>query len=172
MPQEVGVAGRPQPRANRRLIGTAYGSFLMVEERTMPRAYSGDLRRRVVAAALEGGQSREVVARRFAVGRSSVYRWVETAQTEGRLEARPMRGGPRPMIRDETEAALKDMVKSDNHLTLAEYRDRLADRTEIRVHPWTVGRALRRLGLTRKKEDLACDRAGRGRDLGGTPSLA
>ena len=87
----------------------------------MPRAYSGDLRRRVVAAALEGGQSREVVARRFAVGRSSVYRWVETAQTEGRLEARPMRGGPRPMIRDETEAALKDMVKSDNHLTLAEY---------------------------------------------------
>jgi transposase len=83
-----------------------------------------------------------------------------------------MRGGPRPMIRDETEAALKDMVKSDNHLTLAEYRDRLADRTEIRVHPWTVGRALRRLGLTRKKEDLACDRAGRGRDLGGTPSLA
>ena len=120
----------------------------------MPRAYSGDLRRRVVAAALEGGQSREVVARRFAVGRSSVYRWVETAQAEGRLEARPMRGGPRPMIRDETEAALKDMVKSDNHLTLAEYRDRLADRTEVRVHPWTVGRALRRLGLTRKKKTL------------------
>jgi transposase len=166
------MPGQLATRANRRLIGTVYGSFLMVEERTMPRAYSGDLRRRVVAAALEGGQSREVVARRFAVGRSSVYRWVETAQTEGRLEARPMRGGPRPMIRDETEAALKDMVKSDNHLTLAEYRDRLADRTEMRVHPWTVGRALRRLGLTRKKEDLACDRAGRGRDLGGTPSLA
>lgn len=181
VPSRYGVAPRgvlaprapvAAARANRRLIGTVYGSFLMVEERTMPRAYSGDLRRRVVAAALEGGQSREVVARRFAVGRSSVYRWVETAQTEGRLEARPMRGGPRPMIRDETEAALKDMVKSDNHLTLAEYRDRLADRTEIRVHPWTVGRALRRLGLTRKKEDLACDRAGRGRDLGGTPSLA
>ena len=148
---EIPCVIEPMTRANRRLIGTAYGSFLMVEERTMPRAYSGDLRRRVVAAALEGGQSREVVARRFTVGRSSVYRWVETAQTEGRLEARPMRGGPRPMIRDETEAALKDMVKSDNHLTLAEYRDRLADRTEIRVHPWTVGRALRRLGLTRKK---------------------
>jgi transposase len=80
-----------------------------------------------------------------------------------------MRGGPRPMIRDETEAALKDMVKSDNHLTLAEYRDRLADRTEIRVHPWTVGRALRRLGLTRKKLDrqswlaeLVLDRAQEG----------
>ena len=96
----------------------------------------------------------------------------EDLPTEGRLEARAMRGGPRPMIRDETEGALKGMVKSDNHLTLAESRDRLADRTKMRVHPWTVGRALRRLGLTRKKEDLTCDRAGRGRDLGGTPSLA
>jgi len=117
----------------------------------MPRAYSADLRRRVVAAAQEGGQSRGTVARRFAVGRSSVDRWVETAEIEGRMEAKPMRGGPRPMIRDEIEAALKDMVKSANHLTLAEYRDRLADKTEVRVHPWTVGRTLRRLGLTRKK---------------------
>ena len=75
-----------------------------------------------------------------------------------------MRGGPRPMIRDETEAALKDMVKSDNHLTLAEYRDRLADRTEIRVIPgrWAGPQAS---GAQREKEDLACDRAGRGRIL-------
>jgi transposase len=144
----------------------------MLEESTMPRAYSADLRRRVVAAALEGGQSRGTVARRFAVGRSSVDRWVETAEAEGRMEARPMRGGPRPIIRDEIEAALKDMVKSANHLTLAEYRDRLADKTEVRVHPWTVGRTLRRLGLTRKKADLACERAGRGRGPGGAPLLA
>ena len=55
----------------------------------MPRACSGDLRRRVVAA-VEGGQSRGSVARRFAVGRSTVYRWVQTAREEGRLEAKPM----------------------------------------------------------------------------------
>ena len=61
----------------------------------MPRPYSGDLRRRVVAAALDEGQSRGSVARRFAVGRSTVYRWVEAAREEGRLEAKPMRGGPR-----------------------------------------------------------------------------
>src|SRR5215207_6942144 len=83
----------------------------------MPRPYSGDLRRRVIAAALEGSQSRDEVARRFAVGRSSVYRWIGTAQSEGRLEAKPMRGGPEPVIRDETEAALRDLVKAENHLT-------------------------------------------------------
>jgi transposase len=138
----------------------------------MPRPYSGDLRRRVIAAALEGSQSRDEVARRFAVGRSSVYRWIGTAQSEGRLEAKPMRGGPEPVIKDETEAALRDLVKAENHLTLSEYRDRLADETGVRVHPWTVGRSLGRLRLTRKKAELARGRAGRSGGQGGAPSLA
>jgi transposase len=138
----------------------------------MPRSYSGDLRRRVVAAAAGGGQSRDGVAWRFTVGRSTVYRWVETARSEGRLEAKPMRGGPRPTIREEAEAALKRLVDASNHLTLAEYRDRLADETGVRVHSWTVGRAMRRLGLTRKKEDPARGRAGRGGGPGGAPRLA
>ena len=80
-----------------------------------------------------------------------------------------MRGGPEPVIRDETEAALRDLVKAENHLTLSEYRDRLADETGVRVHPWTVGRALGRLRLTRKKLDrqswlaeLVLDRAQEG----------
>ena len=129
----------------------------------MPRAYSGDLRCRVVAAALEDGQSREAVARRFAVGRSTVYRWVEVAQSEGRLEAKPMRGGPKPTIRAEGEAALRKLVAEDNHRSLTEYRDRLAEAIGVRVHPWTLGRTLRRLGLTRKKAKPARRRAGRGR---------
>jgi transposase len=60
----------------------------------MPRPYSGDLRRRVVAAVVEEGQSRGSVARRFAVGRSTVYRWVETAREEGRLVQRSGRVCP------------------------------------------------------------------------------
>jgi transposase len=138
----------------------------------MPRPYSGDLRRRVVAAVLEGGQPRGSAARRFAVGRSTVYRWVEAARGEGRLEAKPMGGGPKPTIRGEGEDALKQLVATDNHLTLAEYRDRLAEAVGVRVHPWTLGRALQRLGLTRKKEDAARRRAGRGRDRGGARELA
>jgi transposase len=138
----------------------------------MPRPYSGDLRRRVVAAVTEVGQPRGSVARRFAVGRSTVYRWVAAAREEGRLEAKPMRGGPKPTVRDESEDALKQLVAADNHLTLAEYRDRLAEEAGVRVHPWTLGRALKRLGLTRKKEDPARRREGPGRDRGGARELA
>lgn len=138
----------------------------------MPRAYSRDLRQRVVAAVLGGGQPKEAAARGFRVGRSTVYRWVEAALAEGRLEAKPMRGGPEPTIRGEGEAALKRLVAADNHLTLGEYRDRLEQKAGVRVHPWTVGRTFRRLGLTRKKEGPARGRTGHGRGRGGAAGLA
>ena len=114
----------------------------------MAGAYSTDLRRRVLAA-IEAGERPEEAAHRFAVGRSTAYRWVAAARAEGRGEAKRMGGGPPPAIRGETEAALKRMLSGDdNHLTLAECRDRLAAETGLRVHPWTVGRALRRVGWT------------------------
>jgi transposase len=114
----------------------------------MAGAYSRDLRSRVLAA-VEAGESPEAAARRFAVGRSTAYRWVAAARDEGRRVAKRMGGGPLPAIRDEAEAALRRMLAgSDNHLTLAECRDRLAAELSIRVHPWTVGRALRRMGWT------------------------
>jgi transposase len=114
----------------------------------MAGAYSPDLRSRVLAA-VEAGESPEAAAERFAVGRSTAYRWVAVAREEGRREAKRLGGGPPPVIRGEAEAALRRMLAgSDNHLTLAECRDRLAAELGIRVHPWTVGRALRRLDWT------------------------
>ena len=114
----------------------------------MAGAYSRDLRSRVLAA-VAAGESPDEAARRFAVGRSTAYRWVMAAREEGRREAKRMGGGPPPAIRGEAEAALRRMLAgSDNHLTLAECRDRLAAETGWRVHPWTVGRALRRMGWT------------------------
>ena len=113
----------------------------------MAGAYSTDLRSRVLAA-VEARESPDTAARRFAVGRSTAYRWVAAARDEGRREAKPMGGGPPPAIRSEAEAALRRMLAGTNHLTLAECRDRLAERTGVRVHPWTVGRALRRMGWT------------------------
>src|SRR3954449_3642840 len=89
--------------------------------------------------------------RRFAVGRSPAYRWATAARLEGRRAAKRMGGGPKPRITGEVEAALLDLLREANHLTLAECRDRLAERTGVRVHPWTGGRALRRGGRAGKK---------------------
>ena len=51
-------------------------------------------------------------------------------------------------LEDETEAALRRRLDESNHLTLVECRDRLAAATGVRVDPWTIGRALRRLDWT------------------------
>ncbi len=113
----------------------------------MAGAYSTDLRSRVLAA-VEAGESPEAVAQRFAVGRSTVYRWVTAAREEGRRTAKRQGGGPKPVISGAVAAALRGMLEETNHLTLAECRDRLAAETGLRVHRWTVGRALRRMGWT------------------------
>ena len=113
----------------------------------MPGSYSTDLRERVLVA-VEAGEPADVVAERFLVGRSSVYRWIAAARDEGRRVAKRLGGGPKPIIRDETEMALRRLLEADNHLTLEECRDRLAAETGVRVNPWTVGRALRRLDWT------------------------
>jgi transposase len=137
----------------------------------MPKPYSNDLRSRALEACDEGERP-GVVAQRFRIGRASVYLWLKQRREEGRDRPKKMGGGPLPLIRDAVEAVLNRLVVSDNHLTLAQYRDKLADETGVSVHPWTVGRALRRLRLTRKKEDLARRRAGRGCDRPGAAGVA
>src|SRR5512146_3507581 len=137
----------------------------------MPRPYSDDPRRRALQACDEGERPGRV-AKRFRIGRASVYVWLERRREEGRCRPKTMGGGPQPVIRDALEAALKRLVESDNDRTLAQYRDKLADETGTRVPPWTVGRALRRLQLTRNTEHRACRRAGRRRDRSGTARLA
>jgi transposase len=129
----------------------------------MPRPCSADLRSRVLAAC-DDGEPPGAVAVRFQVARASVYLWLKQRRDEGRTGPKQLGGGPKPVIRDRVEAALVRVVEAENDRTLAEYADRLAAETSVRVHPWTVGRALKRLGRTRKKEDAACGRTGaRGR---------
>ena len=113
----------------------------------MPGAYSTDLRERVLEA-VEAGEAAEVVAEQFLVGRSLVYRWIAAAREAGRRAPKPMGGGPPPIIRDETEASLCRLLAANNHLRLMECRDHLAAEPGVRVNPWTIGRALRRLDWT------------------------
>ena len=109
--------------------------------------YSRDLRGRVLAA-VEAGEGPAAAAKRFAVGRSTAYRWVTASREDGRREAKPMRGGPSPRIAGEVEAAMLGLAGGPHHLGLAEIAARLAETTGVRVHLATVHRALRRAGWT------------------------
>ena len=115
----------------------------------MARPYSADLRERVLLAHEHGEGGATALARRFRIGFSTLYRWLEDLRREGRRAARPMGHGRAPL--DGAEDALRALVAEQNDATLAEYAERFAARTGQRRSPSAICRALRRLGLPRKK---------------------
>ena len=116
----------------------------------MPRAYSADLRERVLADC-EAGLGRAAAARRYRVGERTVYRWPAEARHEGRRAAKPHAGGRRPGVAG-TEDVLREMVTRASDATLAEPAEAYAARTGRKLSASTLCRALRRLGLTRKRD--------------------
>ena len=115
----------------------------------MPRAYSTDLRERALAACEAGEGRQSEIARRYRVGERTLSAWLRIAREEGRRSPRPRRGGRAP-VGGEREA-LAALVAERNDATLAEYADRLAERTGVRRSASALCRALRALGLVRKK---------------------
>ena len=115
----------------------------------MPRAYSTDLRERALAAyeAREGSQA--AVARRFRAGERTLSRWLGAARAEGRRAPKPRGGGRAPLGGE--AATLAALVAERNDATLAEYADLLAERAGVRRSVAALCRALKALGLVRKK---------------------
>ncbi len=101
----------------------------------MPRAYSTDLRERVLVAWERREGTQAAIAHRFSVSEATVENWLRQARREGRREPKPHAGGPRPRLDAEALAVLRALVLEDNAATLQEDADRLAARTGVRVSP-------------------------------------
>ena len=113
------------------------------------RAYSVDLRERVVGAAADG-MPQSVAARTFGVGRATVQRWVRRRRETGGLAPTP-RPGAAPGIGPADAPALRAQVAALPDATLAEHCGAWAEAGRGRVGVSAMHRALRRLGITRKK---------------------
>jgi len=137
----------------------------------MGRAYTAELRERVLLACERGGLSRSRIAGLLGVGESTVYRWQQTWRAEGRRAAKPHAGGPAPRLDEAALDKLKELVAERNDRTLAEYAAGLAERAGVTASAPTVCRALKTLGLTRKK-DAARGRAGPARPRPGAGGMA
>jgi transposase len=111
------------------------------------KAYSMDLRERVVAACDEGVDTREEIAERFGVSVSWIRDLLRRRREAGSIAPRP-RGGGRPPAFDAAAAQrLRGAVKADDDATLVE----LAEAAGVACCASAVHRALARLGITRKK---------------------
>lgn len=112
------------------------------------RAYSNDLRERLVAAVAQGEQSLRQIARLFAVSLSCLVRLLQRQRLTGAVDPKPHAGGPAPKLDDQAQARLLEALHAQPDATLAELRDRLG----IPCCLMTVARALWRHRITRKKK--------------------
>ena len=117
--------------------------------RPMARAYSQDLRDRVIDAGLSGMPARQAAAR-FGVGIATAIVWVRRARASGERTAR-RQGQPRRSKLDPYRDFLLDLIAATDDITLVEMQERLAAERGIRASVGTIWTFLDRCHMTVKK---------------------
>ena len=113
------------------------------------RAYSTDLKERLVRAVAEGQPMREA-ARRYNVAVNTVKRAVVQQRETGSLERKPIPGYPR-RIGPEREVVLRARLEAAPDATVLEHCAWWAEHSGQQLSEATMWRAIRRLGWTHKK---------------------
>ena len=113
------------------------------------RAYSTDLKERLVRAVADGQPMREA-ARRFGVAVTTVKRAVVQERDTGSLERKPIPGCPR-RIGPEQDALLRARLEAAPDATVLEHCAWWAEQYGQELSETTMWRAIRRLGWTHKK---------------------
>jgi transposase len=121
----------------------------MGKEGNMARAFSMDLRRRVVAA-IDGGLSTRAAARRFSIGVATAGAWHRLWRRTG--DVRPGRQGqPKRSKLDPHEAYILSLIEAARDIALAEIAERLAETRGVSACPATIWYFLDKRGITYKK---------------------
>lgn len=110
---------------------------------------SRDVRERALAA-LDAGRSVADVAACLRADPSTVRRWRRLRARDGEAAPRPRSGRPRLVGADDHPALLAQVAAAPD-ATLADHCARWEETRRVRVSVATMGRALRRAGLTLKK---------------------
>jgi len=116
------------------------------------KAYSNDLRQKIIAAYNNKEGSYRKLAERFRVTRSFIQKLLGRYQDTGRVSALPHGGGQKSKLNSEQEEILQKLVAEKNDATLDELCKALELKTEVKISRATMGRILQKLQLTRKKK--------------------
>lgn len=115
------------------------------------RPYSLDLRQRIVDAYEKGEGSIRQLAKRFEVAPNTVYDYLTRMRATGSAAPCPHGGGVTPKIDQAGLQHVRALVEEKNDRTLAELGKELAERYSLTVSRSTLARAVKGLGMTRKK---------------------
>jgi putative transposase len=131
--------------------GTRYNE-IDIKKIHMARAYSEDLRIRIVKAYEQGLGSIREIAQQFQVGKTFVSKLLQRWQEKGSVSPLPQGGGVKSKLESVHLEKLQKMVEEKNDITLAELKEGLKQSTGLEISVPTVHRGLEKLGLSRKKK--------------------
>lgn len=117
----------------------------------MPAPYSMDLRERVLAACERREMTEVQIAEAFSIGEATVRRWKRRNREAGTVEPLAHGGGHPAAVNEEGLLLLCQLVQEQPDATAQEVRDALVEQTEKSASRSAVVRAMKKLGLTRKK---------------------
>ena len=116
------------------------------------KAYSVDLRTRIVEAVDRQVGSQGEVAALFGVSRTWVKKVLRQRRETGSVTPKPHGGGHRPKVEAKKGEAVRAYIMEEkNDASLGEVQAYIARRWKLGVSQATVSRLLARLGLPRKK---------------------
>ena len=114
------------------------------------KAYSQDLRERVIAAVDAGQQSQAAIAQTFGISESTLDKWVKRWRDTGSVAALPFAGGRRRTLKGCT-TIIRAEVKRQPDVTLDELCERIEAQTGVSASRSMMSRELQVLALPRKK---------------------
>jgi transposase len=118
----------------------------------MARAFSDDLRRRILVAYAGGGASLAALAERFAVSFEYVRKIRKQQLRTGQMERVPQaRHGPVSRVTPVLQQQLRGQLREQPDLTLWELQQRVRDRSGVKLSKSLLWLWLQRLGLRVKK---------------------
>jgi len=115
------------------------------------KAYSLDLRQKVIDAYNRKEGSQRQLAKRFSVSLSFIQDLLKRYREDKTIESRAHKGGGSTKLNDEQVALVVKLVEDDNDAILVELCERLEQQSGVRVSRATMGRITQKLCLTRKK---------------------
>jgi transposase len=113
-------------------------------------AYSKDLRVSAVNYFLNHNLQYRDVADIFGLGVATLHRWVSAYNNTGRVNCKTSTGRPR-ILRRESDSAFQEVVLKNADSTLEKLSEIWEVQQDQKLSIFCISRAIRRLGLTRKK---------------------
>jgi transposase len=122
------------------------------EVETSMRAYSQDVREHVLRT-VDLGHPRAEIVQFFGISLATLKRYIKQRREEGHVRPKAIPGRP-PKTRAQVEAGVLPQLQANSDATLEQHCDLWEQTHGERVSRWTMSRAIKRLGWTRKKKSL------------------